>query len=135
MEKSVLDSTYDQLSRWDRLLWLMEILRSPDGCPWDREQTHLSIRSNLEEECGELLEAIDAGSDTMMCEELGDVLLQVVFHARIAEEENRFTINSVIDGLCEKLIRRHPHVFGEHKAKNSEEALSFWIEAKKKEKN
>jgi tetrapyrrole methylase family protein/MazG family protein len=108
----------------------MARLRSPEGCPWDREQTHLSIRRNLEEECGELLEAIDSGQDAAMREELGDVLLQVVFHARIAEEENRFDIGDVLNGLCEKLIKRHPHVFGEEKAQNSEEALRFWNQAK-----
>ncbi|MDR1668964.1 MAG: nucleotide pyrophosphohydrolase [Oscillospiraceae bacterium] len=129
----MLNSAYDRLPRWDRLLWIMARLRSPDGCPWDREQTHLSIRENLEEECGELLEAIDAASDTMMREELGDVLLQVVFHSRIAEEENRFTIDDVLDGLCDKLIRRHPHVFGGQKAESTEEALRFWKDAKAKE--
>ncbi len=130
----MLDSAYADLSRWDRLLWLMAKLRSPEGCPWDREQTHLSIRGNLEEECGELLEAIDADSDAMMREELGDVLLQVIFHARIAEEAGRFSINDVLDGLAEKLLRRHPHVFGGQKAGSIEEALTFWKEAKKQEK-
>jgi tetrapyrrole methylase family protein/MazG family protein len=134
MEQSMLDSLYDDFPAWDKLLKVMETLRSPEGCPWDREQTHLSIRKNLEEECGELLEAIDAGEDAGLCEELGDVLLQVVFHARIAEEEGRFTINDVLNGLCIKLINRHPHVFGGVKARTKEEALAFWNEAKLKEK-
>jgi len=129
----VLDSLYGNLPMWDKLLRLMARLRSPEGCPWDREQTHLSIRENLGEECGELLEAIDAGDDAMMREELGDVLLQVVFHARIAEEEGRFTVDDVLEGLCEKLIRRHPHVFGGARAENTEEALRFWKEAKARE--
>jgi tetrapyrrole methylase family protein/MazG family protein len=130
----MLDSLWDDLPAWDKLLWLMARLRSPEGCPWDREQTHLSIRKNLEEECGELLEAIDAGDDAMMCEELGDVLLQVVFHACIAEEEGRFTIGDVLETLCNKLITRHPHVFGEATAQNTEEALMFWKSAKNAEK-
>ncbi|MDR0293368.1 MAG: nucleotide pyrophosphohydrolase [Oscillospiraceae bacterium] len=134
MEQSVLDSLYGDLPMWDKLLRLMALLRSPEGCPWDRGQTHLSIRKNLTEECGELLEAIDAGDDAMMREELGDVLLQVVFHARIAEEEGRFTIGDVLGGLCDKLITRHPHVFGGVKADSEEEALAFWQEAKAREK-
>jgi MazG family protein len=135
MEQSVLDSLYGGFSAWDRLLKIMATLRSPGGCPWDLEQTHLSIRKNLEEECGELLEAIDAGDDAGMCEELGDVLLQVVFHARIAEEEGRFTAEDVLNGLCDKLIKRHPHVFGDVKAQTKEEALAFWNEAKAREVN
>ncbi|MDR1693414.1 MAG: MazG family protein [Oscillospiraceae bacterium] len=131
----MVDSVYDSLTGWDKLLWLMAKLRSPEGCPWDREQTHLSIRDNLAEECGELLEAIDAGSDGMMREELGDVLLQVVFHSQIASEEGRFNIDDVLSGLCAKLIRRHPHVFGDVKAANTEEALASWKEAKKREKS
>ncbi|MCL2003852.1 MAG: MazG family protein [Oscillospiraceae bacterium] len=130
----MLNSLYDNFLPWERLLFLMGRLRSPEGCPWDREQTHLSIRGNLSEECGELLEAIDAADDALMREELGDVLLQVVFHAQIAGEEGRFTIDDVLTGLCEKLITRHPHVFGEDKARNAEEALTFWKEAKAKEK-
>jgi MazG family protein len=130
MEQTVLDSLCDKFPVWEKLLSLMAKLRSPEGCPWDREQTHLSIRGNLEEECGELLEAIDAADDAMLCEELGDVLLQVVFHARIAEEEGRFTIDDVLNGLCKKLVIRHPHVFGDVKAQNAEEALAFWRKAK-----
>ena len=131
----MLDSLYGDSPAWDKLLKIMVILRSPEGCPWDREQTHLSIRKNLTEECGELLEAIDAGDDGMLREELGDVLLQVVFHARIAEEEGRFTVDDVLNGLCNKLISRHPHVFGDVKANNKEEALKFWNEAKAREVN
>jgi tetrapyrrole methylase family protein/MazG family protein len=130
MEQTVLDSLCDKIPPWDKLLSLMTVLRSPEGCPWDREQTHLSIRGNVEEECGELLEALDSGEDTLICEELGDVLLQVVFHAEIAKEEGRFTIDDVLNGLCEKLIKRHPHVFGKEKAQNAEEALAFWKQAK-----
>ena len=131
----MLDSAYDRLPPWDRLQNIMARLRSPEGCPWDRAQTHLSIRGNLEEECAELLEAVGAGDDAMLREELGDVLLQVVFHARIAEEEGRFTADDVINGLCDKLIGRHPHVFGDVRAQNQEEALAFWNEAKALEKD
>jgi tetrapyrrole methylase family protein/MazG family protein len=121
-------------SPWDRLLRIMEVLRSPEGCPWDSEQTHLSIRKNLEEECGELLEALDADDTAGMREELGDVLLQVVFHSQIAKEAGRFTIDDVLNTLCDKLINRHPHVFGDVKAQSTEEALAFWKAAKGKEK-
>ncbi len=130
----MLDSAYETLAPWERLLWITAFLRSPDGCPWDREQTHLSLRGNLSEECGELIEAIESGHDDAIREELGDVLLQAVFHARIAEEEGRFTINDVLETLCGKLVTRHPHVFGGEKARNTEEALGFWKAAKAKEK-
>jgi tetrapyrrole methylase family protein/MazG family protein len=134
MEQIVLNSLCGKFNPWEKLLAIMSRLRSPEGCPWDREQTHLSLRGNLSEECGELLEAIDSGDDKNLCEELGDVLLQVVFHAQIAEEEGRFTVDDVLNGLCEKLISRHPHVFGGVKAQNAEEALNFWREAKIVEK-
>jgi tetrapyrrole methylase family protein/MazG family protein len=135
MNESVVNSLRSIDSPWDRLLRIMEVLRSPEGCPWDREQTHLSIRKNLEEECGELLETIDSDDPDGMREELGDVLLQTVFHAQIASEAGRFTISDVLDTLCNKLITRHPHVFGDAKAKDTEEALAFWKEAKKEERN
>ena len=134
MNESMVNSLCGIDSPWDRLIRIMSILRSPEGCPWDREQTHLSIRDNLKEECGELLEAIDANDGDGMREELGDVLLQTVFHAQIAAETGRFTINDVLETLCEKLISRHPHVFGEGKALDAKEAIAFWKEAKNKEK-
>ena len=132
MKKSMVNSLCGIDSQWDRLLKIMEILRSPEGCPWDREQTHTSIRKNLTEECEELLETIDADDADGMREELGDVLLQTVFHAQIAAEAGRFTIDDVLNTLCEKLITRHPHVFGDVKAHNTEEALAFWKAAKEK---
>ena len=119
----------------DDLVKIMEILRSDGGCPWDREQTHKSIRNNLIEETYEAVEGIDNSDDAILKEELGDVLLQVVFHARIAQEENSFDINDVADGVCKKLILRHPHIFSDVKAETSEKVLENWDAIKKEEKN
>ncbi len=104
-------------------------------CPWDREQTNQSIKNNLIEEAYELLEAIENNDNQAMIEELGDVLLQVVFHSQIKKDEGAFDINDVIKHLIEKLIRRHPHVFGEEKAKSAEEVLKQWHKIKQEEKN
>jgi len=112
----------------------IRILRGPNGCPWDRKQTHQSFKKNLVEETKELLAALDEENDEHIVEELGDVLLQVMFHAQIGEEAGLFNIDDVIHGLNEKLIRRHPHVFGELRAKNPEEAIAIWNEMKKIEK-
>lgn len=117
------------------LLEITERLRGENGCVWDREQTHKSIKQCLIEETYEVLEAIDKSDDAMMIEELGDVLLQIVFHAQIAKEEERFDINDVTDGIVRKMILRHPHVFGDTKVKNSDEVLSNWDEIKKEEKS
>lgn len=116
-----------------RLLTVMATLRSPDGCPWDREQTHASLKRYLLEEAYELLDAIDAGDDDAFVDELGDVLLQVVFHATIAAETGRFTMQDVIDGLTDKLIRRHPHVFGDAEAKDAAAVSRLWAEVKQSE--
>lgn len=113
---------------------IMEILRSENGCPWDKEQTHASIRNNFIEETYEVVEGIDSNDNDILKEELGDVLLQVVFHTRMAEEEGAFNIDDVTDGICKKLIRRHPHIFAEVKASTSEEVLNNWDEIKKEEK-
>ncbi len=118
----------------DDLVAIMRILRAPDGCPWDREQTHRSIRKNLIEEAYEVCEGIDNDDDAILCEELGDLLLQVVFHARIAEEDGRFNIDDVADGICKKLIRRHPHIFADVKAETSDQVLETWDQVKKAEK-
>ena len=120
---------------FDDLIEIMKYLRAPDGCPWDRVQTHESIRSNLIEETYEVIEAIDNKDNKLMREELGDVLLQVVFHCEMAAEENSFDINDVINELCQKLVVRHPHVFGDVKARNSEEALKSWDDVKMKTKS
>ena len=116
------------------LLEIMRLLRSPDGCPWDREQTHRSLRTNLVEEAYEAVEAIDRDDAAGLREELGDVLLQVVLHACIAEEENAFSYGDVVDGLARKLVERHPHVFGDVVADSAEGALDSWNAAKRREK-
>lgn len=111
------------------------ILRGPNGCPWDKKQTHESLIKCLQNEAQELIDAINHKDDENMKEELGDVLLQVLLHSQIAAEEGKFTIDDVIQGLYDKLHRRHPHVFGEHaKAESPEEALAVWREMKKKER-
>ena len=119
----------------DDLRTIMRILRSDGGCPWDREQTHKSIRNSFLEEAYEAVEGIDKGDDAILKEELGDVLLQVVFHARIAEEEGKFNLDDVADGICKKLILRHPHVFSDAEAENAEAVRQNWDEIKKVEKH
>ena len=113
---------------------LMELLRGPDGCPWDREQTHESIRRNLLEEAYEAAEAIDSGDADALIEELGDVLMQVIFHADIANKAGRFDLDRIADATCRKLIRRHPHVFGDVRAETGSQSLVFWEEMKREEK-
>jgi len=113
---------------------VIRTLRGPDGCPWDQAQTHESLAKNLIEETQELLEAIDGDDDENLVEELGDVLLQVVLHAQIGEDAGWFNMDDVVRGLSEKLIRRHPHVFGDVKASSPEEALAVWKKMKEEEK-
>ncbi|MCI5753600.1 MAG: nucleoside triphosphate pyrophosphohydrolase [Clostridiales bacterium] len=113
---------------------IMEILRSEEGCPWDREQDHHSIRRNMLEEAYEVCEAIDEEDPEHLKEELGDVLMQVLFHARMEEEKGVFSIDDVADGACKKLIRRHPHVFGDTKVADSGEVLANWDQIKKQER-
>ena len=119
---------------FDELNHTLKILRSPKGCKWDRAQTHETLIKNLKEESQEVINAIKNKDDENLCEELGDLLLQVLFHAHIAQEQKRFTLAQVINGLNKKLIRRHPHVFGKKKASTPEEALAMWKAAKAKEK-
>jgi len=114
---------------------LMSLLCGPEGCPWDREQTHESIRRNLLEEAYEAAEAIDDNNTEHLIEELGDVLMQVMFHADMAERAGTFTLDDIADATCKKLIRRHPHVFGEVKAKNGKESIVFWDDIKNEEKH
>ena len=116
------------------LVETFSILRGPNGCPWDKKQTHESLIKNMREEAEELVAAIEKKDVENMKEELGDVLLQVLLHAQIAKEEGFFTIDDVMQGLYDKLHRRHPHVFGNVKAASAEEALAVWKEMKKKEK-
>ncbi len=119
---------------FDDLVAVVEVLRSEVGCPWDREQDHKSIRKDLIEETYEVIEAIDTENPELLREELGDVMLQVVFHARIEEESNSFSIDDVSNDICKKLIHRHPHVFGEVIANTTDKVLSNWEKIKSEEK-
>lgn len=116
------------------LLKIMKILRSENGCPWDREQDHKSIRKDFIEEVYEACEAIDLDDSELLREELGDVLLQVVFHATIEEEQGRFDFGDAVNDVCSKLIIRHPHVFGDVKVKDSEDVLRNWNDIKQETK-
>ena len=118
----------------EHLRQVVSRLRAPDGCPWDREQTHQSIRGDLLEEAYEVLQAINSRDDANLCEELGDLLLQVVFHSQIASEQERFNFDQVAAGITEKLIRRHPHVFGDASCSTTEEVLVRWEQIKQQEK-
>ncbi len=118
----------------DDLLEIMAVLRAPGGCPWDAEQTHESIKKDFIEETYEVIEAINKKDKTLLEEELGDVLLQVVFHAQIEKEAGSFDFSDVCDGICKKLIERHPHVFGEVKVNGTDEVLSNWDDIKRKSK-
>lgn len=133
-EKKINGKSTDQIYSFTDFVNIIARLRAPDGCPWDIKQTHESLKECLLEESGEVLQAIDNKDDDNLCEELGDVLLQVVMHAQIATEEGRFTIDDVIQGVSEKMIRRHPHVFGDQKVSSVEEGLSLWEAIKKQEK-
>ncbi len=124
-----------QKYKMDEFLEIMKKLRAPDGCPWDREQTHASIRNNFLEETYEAVDAIDRDDAADMCEELGDVLMQVVFHAIMAEEEKKFDFSDVVDGVSKKLVYRHPHVFGDVVAETSEKVLDNWEKLKRVEKS
>jgi tetrapyrrole methylase family protein / MazG family protein len=118
----------------DDLLQIMTILRSPEGCPWDREQTHKTIRNNLIEETYEAVEAIDKEDSELLEEELGDVLLQVVFHSQLEKENGNFDFSDVVDGVAKKMIERHPHVFGNVTVQNSSEVLKNWDAIKRRTK-
>lgn len=118
-----------------RLRVIMKCLLDPGGCPWDREQTHASLRQYFIEEVYEACEAIDDGDDEALCEELGDVALQIVFHAELADRGGRFTVDDVMERICRKLVDRHPHVFGEVRARDSGEVLRNWEQIKRAEKS
>ena len=119
---------------FDDLVGIIAKLRSPEGCPWDREQTFESLKKCLADEAQEVFEAVDNKDMENLCEELGDVLLQVVLYSQIAKEAGAFTIDDVIDGISEKMVRRHPHVFGDIEVNSPEEALALWKEIKLQEK-
>ena len=118
----------------DEAVRLMARLRAKDGCPWDHQQTHVSLKRYLVEETAELLDAIDEGDDQALQDELGDVLLQVLFHAQIAAEDARFDVQGVAQRLCEKLIRRHPHVFADRKIDHAEGVVAQWEQIKDQER-
>ncbi len=120
--------------KFDRLVNIVKRLRAPNGCPWDRKQTLYSLKQNVIEEVFELIDALDRKDIENIKEELGDMLLHVVFHSIIAEEDNLFSINDVLDGISDKLIRRHPHVFGNVRVKDVDEVLKNWDEIKANEK-
>jgi tetrapyrrole methylase family protein/MazG family protein len=119
---------------FEKLVAVQAKLRAPDGCPWDREQTHESLRTYLIEEAYEVLEALESGNDAKFAEEMGDLLLQIVFHSQIAQERGGFAISDVIREIHDKMIRRHPHVFGETHAKDAAEVLRNWEQIKAEER-
>ena len=121
------------MTQFDRLVEIMSRLRAPEGCPWDLKQDHETLKSYLIEEAYEVLDAIDGGDDREICEELGDVLLQIVFHAQIAREGGRFTMEDVAASISDKLVRRHPHVFGDTSVENADEVLVNWEAIKSRE--
>src|SRR5713226_3242008 len=119
---------------FEKLVALQERLRAPNGCPWDREQTHATLRTYLIEEAYEVLDALESGDDAKFAEELGDLLLQIIFHSDIAREAGRFDVTDVIREIHEKMVRRHPHVFGEKRAKDAAEVLKNWEHIKAEER-
>lgn len=130
----MIDFTKKERYGYEDMVRVIHLLRAPGGCPWDREQTHQSIRRNFLEETYEVLEAIDEDDPVHLCEELGDVLTQVVFHGDMEEEAGRFTLDDVYDGVCKKMIGRHPHVFGDVEVSGSGEVLDNWEVIKRQEK-
>ena len=119
---------------YEELLNVIAQLRSEHGCPWDKAQTHESLIPCLRNECEEVVQAIEQHDEENLCEELGDVLLQVLLHARIAEEEGQFTMADVVNGLAEKMVRRHPHVFGNEEYGSPEQNQARWEDIKRQEK-
>lgn len=117
------------------LLRLMARLRAPGGCPWDRRQTHRTLVRHLREESAEVARAVRRNDSENLCEELGDLLHQIVFHAQLAREKKKFTMADVIDGLCRKIVRRHPHVFGRSSVKTVKDVMIQWEEIKRREKS
>lgn len=124
----------DKKYNYEELLNIIHALRGENGCPWDKAQTHESLIPCLREESEEVVQAIEKQDMDNLCEELGDVLLQVLLHAEIASETGAFTMEDVIQGLCEKMVRRHPHVFGDVKVNSPEEGLALWKSIKMEEK-
>ncbi len=127
-------STEKNLNSFAALVDTIAKLRGPGGCPWDQKQTHLSLKPSLVEECYEVIEAVDQGDNQKLCEELGDLLMQIVLHAQLAGESGVFDIGDVLQGINTKLIRRHPHVFGEAKRKDAQEVAANWEVLKQEER-
>ena len=122
------------LDKFDTLVSIIARLRAPDGCPWDRQQTHKSLRENLLSECYEVLEALDNGDATKLCEELGDLLLQIVLHAQIAADDGEFELKDVINSISSKIVHRHPHIFGSTTVNSAEEVMHNWEALKREER-
>jgi len=122
------------LSQFATLVDIIARLRAPDGCPWDRKQTHASLRENLLAECYEVLEALDSADSNKLCSELGDLLMQIVLHSQIATEAGEFALSDVVNGINTKLIHRHPHIFGSRKVKDAEEVALNWEILKQEER-
>jgi tetrapyrrole methylase family protein/MazG family protein len=129
-----MDFTFKEKYNMNDLTAIMKILRGENGCPWDKEQTHQSIRKNFIEETYEVIEAIDNNDRVLLKEELGDVLLQVIFHAQMEEEQGNFDFDDVANDICQKLIIRHPHIFSDTVVKNADDVLSNWAQIKQEQK-
>ena len=127
-------SLSEDVGQFATLVSIIARLRAPDGCPWDRKQTHTSLRENLLEECYEALEALDEGDSGKLCDELGDLLMQVVLHAQIATEAGEFGLGDVLSSINNKLIHRHPHIFGSAKVKDADEVRRNWEALKQEER-
>jgi len=123
-----------KLDAFSTLVDIIARLRGLDGCPWDKQQTHLSLKPNLLEECYEALEAIDEGDDRKLCEELGDILMQIALHSQIGQEDGQFSVEDVLRSINTKLIRRHPHVFGTTKVSSSQDVIQNWEAIKQEER-
>jgi len=124
----------DELAKYQELRAIVARLRAPDGCPWDREQTHASLRPHVIEEAYEVLAALDAGDTSKLPEELGDLLFQVLLHTQLAEETGEFSMAEVLGGLADKLVRRHPHVFGDVDIETADQVIEQWEQLKSKER-
>ena len=127
-------SALGNLHKFDTLVAIIAKLRAPDGCPWDKEQTHRTLRANLLSEAYEVLEALDEGEKDKLCEELGDLLLQIMLHAQIAKDDGEFEIGDVIKSISGKIVHRHPHIFGSVKVRDAKEVMHNWEELKKEER-
>ncbi len=124
----------ENLDQFATLVNIIAKLRAPDGCPWDRKQTHASLRESLLEECYEALEALDEGDSEKLCAELGDLLMQIIIHAQLATEAGEFELGDILSNINAKLIHRHPHIFGSQKVKNAEEVALNWEALKREER-